>query len=163
MQDQFLGRTENSAVSGNSPSPKRRQSPSPRRRLSTGRIHENFEKQKSPSRNYSTDGNFANAVRLPHSLQPVESACRIPDINNDWVDLLPSICSCLLGLCGCGCGPDLCSIIPKLCSFLAGLCGSTNNSGVSVGQNYTIVTDKVPQASIISFTLINLSWLLILC
>jgi len=54
------GRIENSTVAGNSPSPKRKQSPSPRRRLSTGRIHENFEKHKSPSRHYSTDGNFAN-------------------------------------------------------------------------------------------------------
>ena len=63
--------------------------------------------------------------------------------SDELLEMLPNICSCLLGLCGCGCGLDLCSLVPKLCSFLAGLCGSLSNSGVSAGQNYTSIADKV--------------------
>ena len=138
-----------------SPSQKRRQSPSPRRRLSTGRIHESLGKSKSPSRFHSFDGTLP--VRLPHSQQLPEAANQLKPCpqnfvlqkaeptSEDLIELLPNICSCLLGLCGCGCGLDICSILPKICSFLAGLCGSLNNSGVSSGQNNPTPIMKVCQ------------------
>ena len=148
-----------------SPSPRRRHSLSPRRRLSTGRIHENFEKHSSPKRHHSTDATFALPVRLPHSQQPVEAAPhsnqskppmsiktnQTEPTSDELLEMLPNICSCLLGLCGCGCGLDLCSLVPKLCSFLAGLCGSLSNSGVSAGQNYTSIADKVFLSLVIGF------------
>ena len=118
--------------------------------MSTGRIHENHEKSKSPSRFHSYDGTLP--VRLPHSQQPAEAANLVsksqilPKIEAsppELVEILPNICSCLLGLCGCGCGVDICSIIPKICSLLAGLCGSLSNPGLSSSQNHPTPLIKV--------------------
>ena len=125
---------------------------SPRRRLSTGFIHEYLERNKSPSK---ADGSSSTPlpVRLPqsHSQKYEEAAqfdrAKLEQPSEEMLQILPNICSCLFGLCGCGCGLDLCTIIPKLCSFLAGLCGSLNNSGISSGQNYTPMTVQVLLAS----------------
>ena len=132
-----------------SPGPKRRSSISPRRRLSTGFIHDYLERNKTQK--HDVDGNFSLPVRLPHSLsQKDEEAAKFvivpPKVEpptEEMLEILPNICSCLFGLCGFGCGLDLCAIIPRLCSFLAGLCGSLNDSGISSGQNYTPLTVQV--------------------
>ena len=137
-----------------SPGPKRRSSISPRRRLSSGFIHDYLERSKAQKHDDS-GGNFSLPVRLPHSLsQKDEEAAKfviaqskVEPPSEEMLEILPNLCSCLFGLCGCGCGLDLCTIIPKLCSFLAGLCRSLNNSGISSGQNYTPMTVQVLLAS----------------
>ena len=140
-----------------SPGPKRRSSISPRRRLSSGFIHDYLERNKAQKHDDS-GGNFSLPVRLPHSLsQKDEEAAKfviaqskVEPPSEEMLEILPNICSCLFGLCGLGCGLDLCAIIPRLCSFFAGLCGSLNDSGISSGQNYTPMTVQVLLA-IISF------------
>ena len=133
-----------------SPGPKRRSSISPRRRLSSGFIHDYLEKHKAQKHDDS-GGNFSLPVRLPHSLsQKDEEAAKfviaqskVEPPSEEMLEILPNLCSCLFGLCGFGCGLDLCAIIPRLCSFFAGLCGSLNDSGISSGQNYTPMTVQV--------------------
>ena len=96
-------------------------------------------------------------VRLPHSPQPADnfplipskSAAMLVSSNNNQPDskddILPALCSCLFGLCGCVTGLELCGIVPKICSLLAGLCGSLFHLGASPRQNYSSVTDQVCQ------------------
>ena len=99
--------------------------------------------------------------------------CKVPPAD-DFLEIMPNICGCLLTLCGCGCSTELCSIIPKerikdfwilqkkcnhdflninifypvskLCNILAGLCGSLFSTGISSGQNYTPVTQQVTES-----------------
>ena len=142
-----------------SPGPKRRSSISPRRRMSSGFIHDYLERNKTQK--HDIGGNFSLPVRLPHSLsQKDEEAAKLIIVpskveppSEEMLEILPNICSCLFGLCGFGCGLDLCAIIPRLCSFLAGLCGSLNDSGISSGQNYTPLSVQV----LLAITLLNKS------
>ena len=96
-------------------------------------------------------------VRLPHSPKPADNFPLIPSkspamfVSSDnnqpdtKDDIMPALCSCLFGLCGCITGLELCAIVPKICSLLAGLCGSLFHLGDSPRQNYSSVTDQVCQ------------------
>ena len=130
--------------------------------MSTGFLQEYLERSKI--QNQDNGDNSLLPVRLPHSLsQKDEEAAKfviaqskVEPPSEEMLEILPNICNCLFGLCGFGCGLDLCAILPRLCSFLAGLCGSLNDSGISSGQNYSPLTVQVLLAIKSIILLINL-------